>query len=97
MNEAAKDEAVKKAPESKASPKKAPKETVVYVGPDRPGIADRYAVYNNGLPEELQEYIRDNPEFRQLVVPVSRLAHVNAELGREGSAMDVLYRKACRK
>lgn len=68
---------------------------MVYAGPDLPGIAAGYAVYSNGLPEPLKEYIKDKPVFKSLIVPVEKLAQLNAELGRAGSAASVLYRKAC--
>lgn len=69
--------------------------TAVYIGPDIPGTAARYAVYNNGLPEPLEAYIREHPAFRPMVVPLGRLAQAKAELDRPGSAASVLFRKAC--
>ena len=98
MSETEKSENVKKEAASKAAPnKKGQKGTVVYVGPDIPGIAKRYAVYNNGLPEALNEFVKDKPVYQQLIVPVRRLPQVSAELEKEGSAMSALYRKACEK
>lgn len=96
MSETEKSENVKKEAVPRTAPKKKGVEgTVVYVGPDMPGIAKQYAVFNNGLPEALKEFIKDRPVFRQLVVPVGQLTQVNVELGKEGSAMNALYRRAC--
>lgn len=68
--------------------------TVVYIGPDIPG-AKQYTTYNAGLPDALKEKIKEHPFFNSLVVPVRRLAKANAELAKEGSALSVLYKKAC--
>lgn len=72
-------------------------ETLVYVGPDLPGVVKRYAVFNHGLPKELKDHIKDKPVLRSLIIPVERLAKVNVELSKEGSAYYVLYQKACQK
>lgn len=93
---------IKKAASPKAIPKELPKvapvaqETVVYVGPELPGVK-RYTVYNNGLPKELKEQMEKQPVLKSLIVPIERLAKVNAELEREGSALHILYRRACGK
>jgi len=87
--------AVRKAVSSRTVPNAGTSGTVVYIGPDIPGIAAQYTVYCSGLPEPLEEYIRDRPLFRSLVVPIGKLAQADAELRRAGSAVDVLYRKAC--
>lgn len=72
-------------------------ETVVYVGPDLPGIVKRYAVFNHGLPDNLKDYVKDRPVLRSLIIPVEHLAKVNTELAKEGSAFYTLYQKACKK
>lgn len=68
-------------------------ETVVYIGPDIPG-AKQYTTYNAGLPDALKEQIIEHRVFESLVVPVERLAKASAELAKEGSALNILYRKA---
>lgn len=70
------------------------KKTVVYVGPDLPGIK-RYTIFNNGLPETLKKRIKEKAVFKELIVPVERLAEVNAEFEKPGSAFNMLYQKAC--
>lgn len=79
----------------KEVPSKVPKEPAVaiYIGPNIPG-AKQYTVFNNGLPEVLEERIKEHPVFRSLVVPVEKLAQACKELSREGSALHVIYKKA---
>ncbi len=69
-------------------------EPVVYIGPDIPDVK-QYTVFNNGLPATLVQKIADRPFFDSLVVPVTRLAQTNADLAKEGSALNVIYKKAC--
>lgn len=69
---------------------------VVYIGPDIPG-AKQYTTYNAGLPDALKEKIKEHPFFNSLVIPVEGLAKANAELAKEGSALNVLYRRASGK
>lgn len=86
-------EAKKQTGKAKAAPETG---TLVYIGPDIPG-AKQYTVYNAGLPDALKEKIKEHPVFNSLVVPVERLAGAIAELGREGSALSTLYRRASGK
>ena len=69
---------------------------VVYIGPDIPGVK-QYTVFNNGLPDALKEKIKEHPFFNSLVIPVDKLANANIELAKEGSALNILYRKASEK
>lgn len=71
-------------------------EALVYIGPDIPG-AKQYTTFNGGLPDALREKIEEHPFFNSLVVPVGKLAKTGAELAREGSALNILYRRACEK
>lgn len=88
MSEAKK--TVRKAKAAQATQKA---EIVVYIGPDIPG-AKQYTTYNAGLPDALKEKIVEHRVFESLVVPVERLAKANAELAKEGSALNILYQKA---
>lgn len=65
---------------------------MVYIGPDIPDVK-QYTVFNNGLPATLVQKIADRPFFNSLVVPVTRLAQANADLAKEGSALNVIYKK----
>ncbi len=70
------------------------REPVAYIGPDIPDVK-QYTVFNNGLPAALVQRIADKPFFNSLIVPVTKLAQANVELAKEGSALNVLYKKAC--
>ena len=83
-------------PAKEAAVKEAPQEPVIYLGPDMPG-ARQYTVFNNGLPEALKERAKEKPFFNALIVPVSKLAQANTELAKEGSALNILYKKASEK
>ena len=91
-------DAEKKQTASKEAAKKTLKKqgTVVYIGPDIPE-AKQYTVYNNGLPDALIEKIKKQSFFDAFVVSAENLAQANAELAREGSALNTLYRKASEK
>lgn len=78
----------------KKEKKENPRESMVYIGPDIPDVK-QYTVFNNGLPATLVQRIADRPFFNSLIVPVTKLAQANVELAREGSALNVLYKKAC--
>ncbi|MDE6925406.1 MAG: hypothetical protein K2O97_05665 [Acetatifactor sp.] len=78
----------------KMARKEKTQEPVVYIGPDIPDVK-QYTVFNNGLPAVLAQRIVEKPFFNSLIVPVTRLAQANAELARKGSALEVLYKKAC--
>lgn len=90
MSETEKKQTVKKVA-AKETPQK--QGSVVYIGPDIPG-AKQYTTYNNGLPDAIKEKIKAHPFFDSFVVPVSKLARASAELTREGSALNTLFRKA---
>ncbi len=90
MNETEKKQTVKKVT-AKEMPQK--EEILVYIGPDIPSVK-QYTTYNNGLPDALKEKIKEHPFFNSLVVPVAKLARASAELAREGSALNILFRKA---
>jgi len=68
-------------------------ETVVYIGPDILG-AKQYTTYNAGLPDALKEQIINHRVFESLVIPVTGLAKANAELSKEGSALNILFKEA---
>ncbi|MGL5435997.1 MAG: hypothetical protein ACRDBO_11440 [Lachnospiraceae bacterium] len=71
--------------------------TVVYIGPSIPGIAKQGTVYNNGIPEPLADKAKEIPAISALIVPVERLAQVNAELAKAGSALSILFNKVKEK
>lgn len=81
---------------AKATPVTQEVETVVYIGPDIPGVK-QYTTYNAGLPDALKEKIKEHPFFNSLVVPVEKLARASKELAKEGSALSILYQRASDK
>lgn len=68
----------------------------VYIGPDIPG-AKQYTVFNNGLPESLKEKAKEKPFFNSLIIPVGKLAQASMELDTEGSALNILFKKAVKE
>ena len=68
----------------------------VYIGPDRPG-AKQYTVFNNGLPESLKKKTGRKPFFNSLIIPVKKLAQAGRELDTEGSALNILFKKAVKE
>jgi len=78
---------------AKQSTAKTESGTVVYIGPNIPGVAKQGTVYNNGLPGALMEKAKEIPAINALIVPVEGLARANAELARGGSALSIIYNK----
>ena len=68
----------------------------VYIGPDIPG-AKQYTVFNNGLPESLKKKTGRKPFFNSLIIPVKKLAQAGRELDPEGSALNILFKKAVKE
>ncbi len=68
----------------------------VYIGPDIPG-AKQYTVFNNGLPESLKKKTGRKPFFNSLIIPVKKLAQAGRELDTEGSALNILFKKAVKE
>ena len=64
-------------------------ETMVYAGPTILGVAT-----HNGLPDGLKTAMEKEPAIYNLVVPISRLAAVNADIASQSGAAYVFYKKA---
>ena len=60
-------------------------ETMVYAGPTILGVATHNQFFNNGLPDGLKT---------AMVVPISNLAAVNADIASQSGAAYVFYKKA---
>lgn len=69
-------------------------ETVVYVGPTISGVASHNTVFNNGLPQGMQDAIAKEPAFKNLLVPVSALAAATSDIANKRGATYVFYEKA---
>lgn len=72
----------------------AKQETVVYVGPTVVGVASHNTVFNNGLPQNMQEAIAKEPAFKNLLVSVSALAAATSDIANKRGATYVFYEKA---
>lgn len=69
-------------------------ETMVYAGPTILGVATHNQFFNNGLPEGLKVAMEKEPAIYNLVVPISNLAAINADIASESGAAYVFYKKA---
>jgi hypothetical protein len=69
-------------------------ENVVYVGPTIAGVATHNTVFNNGLPQSLNEAIAKEPAFKNLLVPISKLASTLSDISNKSGAAYVFYQKA---
>lgn len=68
-------------------------ETVVYVGPTIPGVASHNTVFNNGLPQSVQDAVANEPAFNNLLVSVSALAAATSDIANKRGAIYVFYQK----
>ena len=69
-------------------------ETMVYAGPTILGVATHNQFFNNGLPDGLKTAMEKEPAIYNLVVPISNLAAVNADIASQSGAAYVFYKKA---
>lgn len=72
----------------------AKQETVVYVGPTIAGVASHNTVFNNGLPQNVQDAITKEPAFKNLLVPIGALAAATSDIANKRGATYVFYEKA---
>lgn len=77
----------------KEKPTIKPTGSVVYIGPTISGIVKQNTVFNNGLTDELKKRVQEVPSVSALIVPIERLAATSAELVREGSTLNILYKR----
>lgn len=69
-------------------------EAVAYCGPTIKGIAAQGTVFVNGLPDKLTEKITEFPALKGLIVPRSKFAETRARVEKEGTAENILFKKA---
>ncbi len=69
------------------------KKTVIYLGPNIPGVVSRGTVFNNGLTPQLNAVIKELPAVNMLLVDISRASQVRMELKRAESVSSVCYAK----
>lgn len=72
----------------------APKTPCVYCGPSVRGVARQYTVYASGnTPATLDEFVKQHPAAKNLLVPVERFAQTRKALETAGTAESILYNK----
>jgi hypothetical protein len=70
-------------------------EKVIYVGPTLSAGRLAFAtIYIGGLPEHINAIVAEKPWFKQLFVPVAKMAEAVAETKKKGSALHTLYKRA---
>ena len=69
-------------------------EPMAYAGPTILGVATHNQFFNNGLPDGLKTAMEKEPAIYNLVVPISNLAAVNADIASQSGAAYVFYKKA---
>lgn len=69
------------------------KKTVVYLGPEIPGVVAAGTVFTNGLTKKLEEKTKELPAINMLLVPVRDVVKVKKELTKETSAVKICYQK----
>lgn len=62
----------------------------IYLGPTLKGVISG-TVFGGGLPQMLQEAIKDVPAIAELVVPLSGLVEASRELTNKNSALNKFY------
>lgn len=69
-------------------------QTLIYVGPSLPGnTLPQYSTFTDGFPIQVKAEMEKCPFIQELIVPVSDLAQVNANLGIKGTKDQVMYEK----
>ena len=69
-------------------------EAQVYCGPNTKGVAPQYTVFTDGLPAKLVEKAEAFPIVKALIVPRDKFAEMRMKVEKEGTAENILYKKA---
>lgn len=70
---------------------------VVYCGPNLPGVARQYTVYQNGVPSPLAEALAKNPALSGLMLPLDRLPDARKAISGRTGPIYRLYQLAQEK
>lgn len=70
------------------------KKAVIYLGPTIPGTAQHAAVYNNGLPPQLEKAVKEQPAIKRLLVPAEKAGKEREQLKDQSAAIAICYKKA---
>lgn len=65
----------------------------VYCGPSVKGVARQYTTYQGGIPTALENFVREHPAARGLIVSTGRFPAVRQRLDVKGSAEAILYQR----
>lgn len=68
-------------------------EPLIYVGPTLLGVANHNTVFHQGLPKEIQIAIEKEPAFKNLLIPIRRLALASDEIANQRGAIYTCYKK----
>jgi len=67
-------------------------QTLIYVGPSLPdNTLPQYSTFTDGFPIQVKIEMEKCPFIQELIVPVSNLSQVNANLGIKGTKDQVMY------
>ena len=77
--------------EGKSTAKTAAKKQRVYCGPSVRGVARQYMVFTGDVPNELENFFKEHPAARALLVPVEKFAETRLKLDKPGSAEFIIF------
>lgn len=69
-------------------------EAVIYLGPNIKGIVNTGTVFNNGLPDNLRQAVKEIPEIGELLIPLSQVVKARKKLSLPGSSLRIFYENA---
>lgn len=69
-------------------------ETVIYLGPEIPGIIRDGMILNNGMPAKVKETVKGFPALKMLFIPIKDIVKARKDLKNEASALKICYNKA---
>ena len=67
-------------------------EVLAYIGPTIPGVAVKNTVFCNGIPDTLKKEMVKQPVLKGFLVQMKDVPSATAEIRKEGSALNILYR-----
>lgn len=66
-------------------------ETVIYIGPTIHGVVVESTIFKNGLPNALNEKIKEQPFITKFIVPLDEMMKKKAEIHKNGTALNIFY------
>jgi len=78
--------------EVKSAPVKPKVPTQIYLGPNLPsGRLQQSAVFRGGIPIHLESLLKERPEIKDLIVPISSMIETQRRIEAKGTAENVAY------